>query len=58
MTDEDAMELPVRIDPTTLDRAGMTIWMTDAGPFDVLAARGWDSLTSISRVQNIRHVAP
>jgi hypothetical protein len=37
MTDEDAMALPLRIDPTTLDRAGMTTWMTDAGPFDVLA---------------------
>ncbi len=32
MTDEDAMALPVRIDPTTLDRAGMITWMTDAGP--------------------------
>ena len=37
MADEDAKALPVRIDPTTLDRAGMTTWMTDAGPFDVLA---------------------
>jgi hypothetical protein len=37
MTDEDAKALPVRIDRATLDRAGMTTWMTDAGPFDVLA---------------------
>jgi hypothetical protein len=37
MTDDDAKTLPLRIDPTTLDHAGMTTWMTDAGPFDVLA---------------------
>lgn len=37
MTDDEAKALPVRIDPTTLDRAGMSTWMTDAGPFDVLA---------------------
>ncbi|MHB1931307.1 MAG: hypothetical protein ACYCUG_18095, partial [Acidimicrobiales bacterium] len=34
MTDEEARMLPVRIDATTLDRAGMTTWMTDAGPLD------------------------
>ena len=43
MTDEDARALPLRVDSTTLDRAGMTTWMTDAGPFDVLA--GWRPLT-------------
>jgi hypothetical protein len=37
LTDDDAKALPLRIDPTTLDRAGMTTWMTDAGAFDVLA---------------------
>jgi hypothetical protein len=37
MTDEEARELPVQIDATTLGLAGMTTWMTDAGPFDVLA---------------------
>lgn len=37
MTDEEARELPVRIDATTLELAGITTWMTDAGPFDVLA---------------------
>jgi len=36
MTDEDARALPLRVDSTTLDRAGMTTWMTNAGPFDVL----------------------
>jgi hypothetical protein len=36
LTDDEAKALPVRIDPTTLDRAGMTTWMTDAGAFDVL----------------------
>jgi hypothetical protein len=37
MTDADAQALPVQIDATTLDLAGMSTWMTDAGPFDVLA---------------------
>jgi predicted nucleotidyltransferase len=37
MTDAEARALPVRIDATTLDMAGMSTWMTDAGPFDVLA---------------------
>ncbi|MCU1492322.1 MAG: hypothetical protein JWO62_86 [Acidimicrobiaceae bacterium] len=29
--------LPVKIDGGMLDGAGMSTWMTDAGPFDVLA---------------------
>jgi shikimate 5-dehydrogenase len=37
MTDADAKLLPVQIDALTLEMAGMTTWMTDAGPFDVLA---------------------
>jgi hypothetical protein len=37
MTDAEARALPVQIDGTTLDMAGMSTWMTDAGPFDVLA---------------------
>jgi hypothetical protein len=37
MTDAEARMLPVRIDSTTLDMAGMSTWMTDAGAFDVLA---------------------
>jgi hypothetical protein len=37
MTDAEAQMLPVQIDATALDAAGMTTWMTDAGPFDVLA---------------------
>lgn len=37
MSDEEARTLPVQIDATTLDLAGMSTWMTDAGPFDVLA---------------------
>ena len=37
MTDAEARTLPVQIDATTLDMAGMSTWMTDAGPFDVLA---------------------
>jgi shikimate 5-dehydrogenase len=37
MTDAEARMLPVQIDATALDMAGMTTWMTDAGPFDVLA---------------------
>jgi hypothetical protein len=37
MTDAEAQALPVQIDGTTLDLAGMSTWMTDAGPFDVLA---------------------
>lgn len=37
MTDAEARTLPVQIDSTTLEMAGMSTWMTDAGPFDVLA---------------------
>ena len=37
MSDAEARTLPVQIDSTTLDMAGMSTWMTDAGPFDVLA---------------------
>ncbi len=37
MTDAEARALPVQIDATLLDLAGMSTWMTDAGPFDVLA---------------------
>lgn len=37
MTDTEAQALPVQVDATTLDLAGMSTWMTDAGPFDVLA---------------------
>lgn len=38
-TDAEARALPVQIDATTLDMAGMSTWMTDAGPFDVLRPR-------------------
>jgi hypothetical protein len=37
MTDAEARSLPVQIDGVTLRSAGMSTWMTDAGPFDVLA---------------------
>ncbi len=37
MSDEEARTLPVQIDGTALDMAGMSTWMTDAGPFDELA---------------------
>lgn len=37
MSDAEARQLPVQIDATALDMAGMSTWMTDAGPFDVLA---------------------
>src|SRR5271170_7073977 len=37
MTDAEAQTLPVQIDGTALDMAGMSTWMTDADPFDVLA---------------------
>ena len=36
MTDAEARMLPVQIDSATLDMAGRSTWMTDAGPFDVL----------------------
>ena len=37
MSDEEAQRLPMQIDATMLERTGMSTWMTDAGPFDVLA---------------------
>lgn len=37
MTDEEAMALPVQIDGATLADLSISTWMTDAGPFDVLA---------------------
>jgi hypothetical protein len=37
LSDAEARLLPVQIDSTTLDMASMSTWMTDAGPFDVLA---------------------
>lgn len=36
-TDEEAKLLPVQIDGATLADLSITTWMTDAGPFDVLA---------------------
>ena len=37
MTDAETRLLPVRLDAAMLEAAGMSTWMTDAGPFDVLA---------------------
>lgn len=37
MTDEEATALPVQIDGATLADLSVSTWMTDAGPFDVLA---------------------
>lgn len=37
LSDEEARQLPVQVDAVSLEMAGMTTWMTDAGPFDVLA---------------------
>jgi len=37
MTDTEAKLLPVQIDGPTLSDLSITTWMTDAGPFDVLA---------------------
>lgn len=37
MTDDEAKLLPVQIDGATLADLSITTWMTDAGPFDVLA---------------------
>lgn len=37
MSDEEARLLPVQIDADTLETAGMSTWMTDAGGFDILA---------------------
>lgn len=43
MSDEEARLLPVVIDRATLETAGMSTWMTDAGGLDVLAGlRGAD----------------
>lgn len=51
VTDAEAKMLPVQIDSTTLEMAGMSTWMTDAGPFDVLAG-----LTSGLRATNVEAV--
>ncbi len=53
LSDEEARRLPVQIDAAALESAGMTTWMTDAGPFDVLAASraltaGWSPTRSSS----------
>lgn len=37
MSDEEARQLPVRIDAQALESLGISTWMTDAGGFDVLA---------------------
>jgi len=37
MSDEDAKALPVKVDGMMLETVGNSTWMTDAGPFDVLA---------------------
>ncbi len=37
LSDAEARQLPVRIDSDTLADLSITTWMTDAGPFDVLA---------------------
>jgi len=37
MTDAEARMLPVKVDGGMFDAAGMSTWMTDAGPLDVLA---------------------
>jgi hypothetical protein len=37
LTDDEAKVLPVQIDAGTLRDLSVTTWMTDAGPFDVLA---------------------
>jgi Nucleotidyl transferase AbiEii toxin, Type IV TA system len=37
LTDEEAKLLPVQIDSRTLLDLSVTTWMTDAGPFDILA---------------------
>ena len=36
MTDEEARQLPVKVDATTLRSFVSSTWMTDAGPVDVL----------------------
>jgi hypothetical protein len=37
LTDEEARELPVQLTVEALEQMGNTNWMTDAGPFDILA---------------------
>jgi Nucleotidyl transferase AbiEii toxin, Type IV TA system len=37
LSDEDAAQLPVRVEPETLARMEISTWRTDAGDFDVLA---------------------
>jgi hypothetical protein len=37
MSDQEARHLPLQIDADTLADLSITTWMTDAGPFDVLA---------------------
>jgi hypothetical protein len=51
MADAEAQMLPVQIDSKTLDLAGMSIWMTDAGAFDVLSGPGGPTATW-SRTRN------
>jgi hypothetical protein len=36
MADDEARQLPVRIDELTLESLGISTWMTDAGGFDIL----------------------
>lgn len=36
MTDEEAKQLPLRLDAATLAAFGSSTWMTDAGPLDLL----------------------
>lgn len=36
MSDEEARQLPVRLDASTLAAFGNSTWMTDAGPLDLL----------------------
>jgi predicted nucleotidyltransferase len=36
MSDDEARELPIQLDATTLAAFGSSTWMTDAGPLDLL----------------------
>jgi hypothetical protein len=45
MTDAEARALPVQIDGTTLAMAGMSTWMTDAGPF-LMCSPDWRLTTA------------
>lgn len=36
MSDDEARQLPVRLDAATLAAFGSSTWMTDAGPLDLL----------------------